>query len=72
LSIKNLASPTISPLGREKFKPDTTKNKNSFERKNIGASYTGNQIYKKLDFSSLVSEESTVVESSEKSATSNT
>jgi GTPase SAR1 family protein len=72
LSVSNLASPSISPLGREKFKPDYTKNKNSFERKNIGASSSGNQIYKKLDFSSLMSEESTVVESSEKSATSNT
>ena len=71
LSIKNLASPSISPLGREKFKPDSTKNKNSFERKNVGATHGGNQIYKKLDFSSLIDEESSIVESSDQSTKSN-
>jgi hypothetical protein len=35
LSIKNLASPSISPLGREKFKPDSLRNKDSFERKMV-------------------------------------
>ena len=71
LSIKNLASPSIAPLGREKFKPDSTKNKNSFERKNVGATHGGNQIYKKLDFSSLIDEESSIVESSDQSTKSN-
>ncbi len=71
-SIKNLVSPSISPLGREKFKRDYTKNKNSFERKKVGVTHGRNQIYKKLDFSSSIDEESSIVESSEQSATSNT
>jgi hypothetical protein len=71
LSIKNLTSPSISPLGREKFKPDSTKNKNPFERKNVSATHSGNQIYKKIDFSSLIDEESSIVESSDQSTKSN-
>lgn len=72
LSIKNFSSPSISSLGREKFKPDSTKNKNSVESENVGGAYGRNKIYKKLDFSSPIDEESSIVESSEQSATSNT
>jgi hypothetical protein len=70
-NIKNLASPSISPLGREKFKPDSLRNKNSYERKNVGDIHGEKTIYKKLDFSSSIDEESSIVESSDQSTTSN-
>lgn len=69
--LKNIASPSISPLGREKFKPDTLRNKNSIDGKNVGSIHVENTIYKKIDFSSSIDTESSIVESSEQSTTSN-
>jgi hypothetical protein len=69
--LKNVASPLISPLGRVKFKPVTLRNKNSIDGKNVGDIHVKNTIYKKIDFSSSIDEESSIVESSEQSTTSN-
>lgn len=68
--LKNLSSPSISPIGREKFKPESAKNKKSFERKNGSTIHGENTIYKKLDFFSSVDEQSSIVESSEQSKAS--